>query len=220
MQATCSTCGKRLTVDDARAPERPFGVKCPACQTSVRFPGRGAAAVPPVDDSGASLSAAEAEGTADLGRPRHDAAVAEGARHVLVGVPDPDVAEALTQPLARLGYGVEALDSPEEGGRLLEQGIFDVVVTSLEFSVSRSETVYQRITRLPAEARRRLFLILVDDQFATGDGMQAFAAQADLVVNPGDARSVEPILLAALSERRRLFQPYFDACRRLEAAGR
>jgi predicted Zn finger-like uncharacterized protein len=219
MQANCPTCGKRLAVDDARVPDRPFAVRCPACQTSVRFPGRTGAAAPSAEEPGATAPP-DADAVSDLVRARRDLAVAAGARHVLVGVPDSSLADVLTQPLARLGYGVETLDAPEEGGRLLEQGLFDVVVTSLEFSVSRNETVYQRITRLPPETRRRLFLILVDDQFITGDGNQAFAAQADLVVNPGDARSVEPFLLGALYERRRLFEPYLDALRRADAAGR
>ena len=46
MQANCPQCGTPVAIDDARAPEKPFGLKCPKCQTVVRFPGRSAAAAP------------------------------------------------------------------------------------------------------------------------------------------------------------------------------
>lgn len=43
MQAECASCGQRVAVDDSRAPAGPFVVKCPKCQSPVRFPGRQAA---------------------------------------------------------------------------------------------------------------------------------------------------------------------------------
>jgi len=46
VQANCPQCGTPVAIDDARAPEKPFGLKCPKCQTVVRFPGRSAAAAP------------------------------------------------------------------------------------------------------------------------------------------------------------------------------
>src|SRR4249920_681638 len=46
MQATCSSCSNVVTVDEnnPKLPAGPFSVKCPKCQTPVRFPGRGGAA--------------------------------------------------------------------------------------------------------------------------------------------------------------------------------
>ncbi len=40
MQTSCPQCSQRIVVDDAKAPDRPFSVRCPKCQTLVRFPGR------------------------------------------------------------------------------------------------------------------------------------------------------------------------------------
>jgi twitching motility protein PilT len=40
MQATCPYCGFGFMLDDARIPDRPFGVRCPKCQAGVQFPGR------------------------------------------------------------------------------------------------------------------------------------------------------------------------------------
>jgi len=60
VQASCPQCAHNITIDDARVPDRPFGVKCPKCQTLVKLPGRPAAA------PAASAPAARA-GTASAG---------------------------------------------------------------------------------------------------------------------------------------------------------
>src|SRR5437773_12292167 len=36
MVLTCPKCEARLQLDDAKTPARPFAVRCPKCQTSVR----------------------------------------------------------------------------------------------------------------------------------------------------------------------------------------
>lgn len=224
MQAACQQCGQKITVDDARAPDKPFAVKCPKCQATVRFPGRGPAAAPagPAASPAAAPAAAPGEGAAEepsnavtharreLGR----AAAGGPGRKVLVALADRALASALTQPLVGLGYLAEVLDTPEEGGRMLEDGLFDVVITNRAAPVpGRAETLYQRLMRLGPAARRRIFLVLVGDEYKTGDGLQAYALQADLLVNPRDAANVEGPMLSAMTERNRLYQAFLDARR-------
>src|SRR5262252_795758 len=38
MVLVCPQCSARLQIDDAKAPSRPFSVRCPKCQTSVNHP--------------------------------------------------------------------------------------------------------------------------------------------------------------------------------------
>ena len=233
MQATCPQCSNRINIEDARAPERPFSVKCPKCQTAVRFPGRAAAGAapgapgPPAASSAAAAPAAPASspgvGTETLAQLRREVGASEagrgGATMVLVGVPDRAVAGALTLPLTRLGHTIEVLDTPEEGSRLLEQGAYGIVITTRTAPVpGKTEMLYERVTRLNAEARRRIFLILVGDDLKTGDGTQAFVLQADFVVNPKDAGSVEGALLNTMAERNRVYQAFLEARKRMEAA--
>ena len=225
MQANCPQCAHRIVVDDARAPDRPFSVKCPKCQTVVRFPGRTAAAVAPAAAPAAAAppagAAEKAEASESLARLRREIGAGDrgAATQVLVAVPDRAVAGALTMPLTRLGHTIEMLDTPDEGGRLLEQGVYGVVITTRTAAVpGKGETLYQRVTRLNPDARRRIFLILVGDEVKTGDGTQAFVAQADFVVNPRAAGSVEGPLLNAMAERSRIYQAFLDARKRAEAA--
>jgi len=243
VQATCPQCSNKVNIDDARAPERAFSVKCPKCQTVVRFPGR-AAAVPAaaVPGSPAPVPAASGPAAAPAATPPPPAAAGgspvavgsealsqlrrevmesgrAGPTQVLVGVPDRAIAGALTLPLTRLGHSIEVLDTPEEGGRLLEQGVYGIVITTRTAAVpGKTEMLYQRITRLNPDARRRIFLILVGEDLKTGDGIQAFVLQADFIVNPKDASSIEGALLNAMAERNRVYQAFLEARKRIEAA--
>jgi hypothetical protein len=223
MQATCPQCSNNISFDDGRAPERPFSVKCPKCQGLVRFPGRAPAGASPAAAPAAAGATSPEVASGTLAQLRREVAASESGRgaatQALVGVPDRALAGALTLPLTRLGYTIEMLDTPEEGGRLLEQGVYGVVITTRTTAVpGRSETLYQRLTRLGPEARRHIFLILVGDDLKTGDGTQAFVLQADLVVNPRDAGNVESAMLNAIAERNRVYQAFLEARKRAEAA--
>lgn len=228
MQAACPNCSNRIVIDDSRVPDRPFSVRCPKCQTMVRFPGRPAAAAPPAaaeppragEGDAREAATTDTIGEQTLAHLRRE--LAESGRlkgQVLVSLADRSLAGALTMPLSRLGYAAETLESVDDATRRLEQGLYDVVIATRQGQASaRGETLYQRIGRLPPDARRGIFLVLVGDEFRTGDGTQAFAALADLVVNPKDAASVEAILLTCLAERNRLYQSFLDARKRHEIA--
>jgi hypothetical protein len=70
--------------------------------------------------------------------------------------------------------------------------------------------------RLAPDTRRRVFVVLVGDEFRSADGTHAWVAQADLVLNPRDTAGCEGFIRSALAERRRLYQPFEDARRRIE----
>jgi predicted Zn finger-like uncharacterized protein len=221
VQAPCPQCAQKIVVDDARVPDRPFAVKCPKCQTTVRFPGKAAAgaatagaAVPaPAGGSTAAASPTAESRNAAVAQLRRELGEDSGqGRKVLVAVPDRALAAALTQPLTQLGYAAEVLDTADEGGRMLEDGMFDVVMTTTAAAVpGASETMQRRLLRLAPPARRRIFVVLVGDEYKTGDGTQAFALQADLVVNPRDAAAVEVPMLRAMAERARLYHAFHEA---------
>jgi hypothetical protein len=135
-----------------------------------------------------------------------------------VALPDRGVAGAVTLALTRLGYAVDTSEDWEEGARLLEQGVFDLVATARVGGAQGKESLYQRLNRLSPDGRRRLFVLLVGDEFKSGDGTQAFISLSDLVLHTRDAASSELTIRNVLLERQRIYQPYLDARRRHEAA--
>ena len=219
MQATCTQCGNKLAIDDAKVPDRPFSVKCPKCQTLVKLSGRGAAPAEgaPTPASGIGTEEMKAQVMAQLRREMGSSEVSAG--RALVVLPDKGLAGALTLVLTRQGYSVDTLDEAEEGARLLEQGVYDLVATvRVAGAAGKGESLYQRINRMSPDARRRIFVVLAGDEFKSGDATQAFAVLADLVLSSRDVASADALVRSTLAERARLYQAFLDARRRHEAA--
>ncbi len=226
MQANCPQCVQPIEIDDARVPDKPFGVKCPKCQAVVRLPGRAArpapepqamtpapmpAAPPPVVAPALSQAQAEERPAAPGELP-----AANRGRRALVALPDRGQAAAVAQMLSRAGYSADTLDDWEEGGRLLEQGLYDLAATARVAGAGGRESLYQRINRLNPDARRRLVVVLVGDEFKSGDGTQAYVCLADLVLHSSEAAGAEALLRSTISERQRLYKAYYDAQARVE----
>jgi predicted Zn finger-like uncharacterized protein len=228
VQAQCSQCASRIQIDDSKVPDRPFKVKCPKCQALISLPGKGAAAEPAAATPAAPAPAPEAKAAAPpppyVPPPQPSAAAlarrerAEGSQNdAILALPPGPATTALQQALVSLGYNVDAADDVEEGARLVEQGVYEVAVTArTPPEPGRPEALAQRLLRLSPDARRGLFVILVGEEFRTADGTQAWVAQADLVIHPQDAGRCDHLIRATLSERKRLYQPMFDARRRIE----
>jgi predicted Zn finger-like uncharacterized protein len=134
--------------------------------------------------------------------------------HAIVAFPGGGPAMAIVAPLARLGFAVDRAESHEDAILMVEQGSVATARVGLQ---PPAESLYQRVARLPADARRRLFLVLLADEFKTAEPTQAFAVLADLVVQTKDAGSCDVALKHALSERKRLYQPFEEARRRVDA---
>ena len=226
MQAPCPQCGSKIVIDDAKLPDRPFQVRCPKCQTVSKFPGRSAPA--PEEATAEPPAAALPQAPlADEMRAQLMAQVRREMTHgtmpashrALVSIGDRALAGAVTVMLSRLGYEVDAIEDPAEGGRLMEQGAQDVVFTTRGVAAQgKPETLYQRLNRLSPEARRRLFVVLVGDEFKTADGTQAWVCLADLVISSRDASNADNVITNTLAERSRLYQAFNEARRRHEEA--
>ena len=198
----------------------------------MTLPGRGAdsPAAPEAEPPATAFEAPPAPGPAAAAPPPYEpppppspAAMARreraeaGANDALIALSGP-AAAGLQQALERLKFNVDSVDDIEEGARLLEQGVYEVAVTArTPPEPGKPETLAQRMLRLPIDARRRVFVILVGEEFRTADGTQAWAAQADLVVNPADAGRCEHLIRSTMTERKRLYQPLVDARRRIES---
>ncbi len=220
MQAQCPECSTRFQLPDEKVPDRPFKVRCPKCQHVVGLPGRGGA-TPTADEPVAGRppeSATPQAPTMPAAPPRREHTGSDNAEDALIALADSALAEALTAALGRLDYNVDVVEDVEEGARLLEQGAYAVAVTSRGGAEpGESMTLAQRMLRLTADPRRAVFVVLVDGEFTTGDGTQAWSAQADLVINARDVATCDNLLRATIQERNRLYQPYLDARHRVES---
>jgi predicted Zn finger-like uncharacterized protein len=226
VQATCPQCSNKIVVDDAKVPDRAFNVKCPKCGNVLKLPGKAAATdstLPPTPMPGAEPPRASEEMRAQMmAQVRREMSLGEakgGAGRAMVALPDRALAGTVALTLTRNGYTVDTLEDWEEGARLLEQGVYGLVVTvRAGASQAKGESLYQRINRLSPEGRRRLFVVLVGDELKSGDGTQAFVTLADLVINSRDVATADSPLRNTVAERNRLWQVFLDARHRFEAS--
>lgn len=216
MQATCSSCQNVVTVDESnpKLPEGPFSVKCPKCQTPVRFPGRGAAkSAKPAEAP--KPAPAPAQAPAPTAAPLKPTAL-PGER-ALVALDDARTAGELAKSLARLGYEVDIV-ADVDGVRMLDTAGHVIVAMARTVAESGAFTCYQRLFLLNSDLRRGFFLILVGDEYTTGDGVQAFVVHGDLVLASADAGNCEAVVRERLIERGRLFRVFVETKRKHEAA--
>ena len=223
MQAQCPQCSARIQIDDTKVPNRPFKVRCPKCQNVLTLPGRAqdpaeataSGLMPPVPPPSPDAPPPPMLSQAALERAERAAA---GERDAIIALGAP-TAEVLQKALEHLGFHADVVDDVEEGARLLEQGVYEVAVTSLSVAEpGHPETLAQRMFRMPLDTRRRVFVVLVGDEFRSGDGTQAWVVQADLVLHPGDMGRAEHLIRATMTERKRLYQPLEDARKRVEGS--
>lgn len=230
MQSPCPNCSNKIVIDDARVPDRPFSVKCPKCQNAVKFPGKAAAAAgapppPPPPDPGPVGPSPDELRAQMMSQLRREMALGGGeAAHsgerALVALSDRGLSGNVALMLTRLGYAVDTLDDMEEAARLLEQGVYQVVVTAPVAGAGGKESLYQKALRINPEARRRLFLVLVGENLKTADGTQGWVLQADMVMSSREAGSADAFFRATLAERARVYQAFLEAKKRAdEAAG-
>jgi predicted Zn finger-like uncharacterized protein len=216
VQAQCPHCSTRIQIEDAKVPDRPFKVRCPKCQNVMTLPGGSPvpAAAEPAPPPPAPEVPEPILSQAALERAERAAA---GERDAIIALGGP-AAEALQTALEHLGFHVDLVEDIEEGARLLEQGVYEVAVTSRSAAEpGRPETLAQRMLRMPLDTRRRVFVVLVGEELRSGDGTQAWAAQADLVLHPSDIARAEHLVRATMTEKKRLYQPLVDARRRIES---
>ncbi len=217
MQAQCTECSTRFQLDDSKVPDHAFKVRCPRCQHVVVLPGpdpAGAGAEAPAPDASPPPPPAPTRAPQP---PKREHTGPDGAEDALVAIPDPALAEAFTKALAHLDYNVDVAEDVEEGGRLLEQGAYAVAV-AVQGADKTEDGLARRIMRLTPDMRRRVFVVLTGDQFQTADGTQAWGAMVDLVVHSRDAETCDGFIRSTLAERKRLYQPFLDARRRIEEA--
>lgn len=215
MQTNCPKCSNRLILDDAKIPDTPFMLKCPKCQATVKLPGKNGNGEAP------QPAAAPAQPAPSQPEPPSNSAIAPPAPPrppsasqigtALISVATGEQAESLGAMLGKLGFASEGLDPQlEEKILRLQQGEYAVVATARN-GVPEEKNLYRIVCALSPEIRRRVFLVLVGDEFKSGEGSQAFAVLADLVIHSNDAATGERLVARTMIERRRVYQTFWDA---------
>jgi hypothetical protein len=134
-----------------------------------------------------------------------------GSLRALLWLSDTNHSDAMSSLLGRLGYQTEYLDIWEQKVEDIHQGRYDVIVTNRNGASPNGERdLFRLVNRLAPETRRRIFMVLVGDEFKTGNGTQAFTAMADLVCHPQDVDSADVIFRSTVTERARFYRSFLE----------
>ena len=196
-------------------------LKCPKCQGTVKLPGKTgngeapqpaavqAQQAPPIKQAPSQPQPPSSSVVAPPPPVRPPSAPQIGT--ALISVPSSEQAESLGTMLGKLGFASERLEPQlEEKVLKLQQGEYAVVATTRN-GVPEEKNLYRIVCTLSPEVRRRVFLVLVGDEFKSGEGSEAFAALADLVIRSNDAATSERLVARTMIERRRVYQTFWDA---------
>jgi hypothetical protein len=113
--------------------------------------------------------------------------------------------------LERLGYETEYIDVWDQKVEDIHQGRYDIIATHRNGTSPHEEKdLYRLLNMLPPEIRRRIFMVLVGDEFKTGNGTQAFSAMADIVCHPQDLGSADVLLRSTVTERARFYRSFLE----------
>ncbi len=229
MKTSCPSCSHYIVVDDSKLPSGPFMLRCPKCKAMAKVPGkvdtkpatsagvqqpphRAASAPsngkPPAADKPAAAPATEKQaGEAS----RANQSGTEIPQRALVALPDSVQAKHIEAILRRQGYAIDPLDQSEEQIVQLQTGAYCMVVTHRNGASAEGQVdIYRLVNALAPEVRRRLFLVLVGNEFKTGNGTQAFAAMADFVCHSQGTETTETLLRGTIAEKSRLYHAFLD----------
>ncbi len=153
-------------------------------------------------------------------RPNGNAPVANkesNGKRVLVELADSEQTSVMVRSLQQQGYGVDTMDRWDERAIELQQGSYDLVVTHRNGLPSTPKNgLFHLVSALPPELRSRLFFVLVDDKYTTGNTNEAFAAMADFVCHPTDLQTAVGLLSTTAAEKGRLYRTFLDVLRKKE----
>ncbi len=120
--------------------------------------------------------------------------------------------EKLRQTVVELGYAYITAENSREAIGKLRFHHFDLMILSDRFDglgLSQSP-ILRYLNNLPMSIRRRMFLVLLGDDFKTLDHLQAFALSANLVVNRAELDKLKDLLQHSAVSHQRFYKVLLD----------
>ncbi len=201
MKITCNSCGKTLNIPDEKIPpNKKVSISCPACKNKITVE----------KPEQLSEDATKTEKSEPAAEGQHEEALEltdpsqfadeeldileEGAKRALVC--DTTNQEKIVSQLKEMGYIAKAVTSSSEAIGRIKFTEYDVVVLSETFAGSTVEnnSTLKYIQPMPMVTRRKMFVVLLGNNFRTMDNMASFALSVNVVINNKDIDNLDRIL--------------------------
>jgi predicted Zn finger-like uncharacterized protein len=217
MDITCDSCKTRLNIPDEKLPEgKKVAVNCPKCKAKLMV-GR-----PPRKGEDKN-TADDAEPKAPVNRKEvyikepteaddFIEFLAEDKKLALVMEDSDLIADKIRETIEGLGFKNVRAENTRDAIARMREYHFDFVILSQRFDGIELEQspVLEYLNHLSMYVRRRMFLVLVGEEFQTMDLLMAFAMSANLVVNSNDLENLPRALKQSLMDNKRFYSLFFD----------
>ncbi len=230
----CDNCSVTLQLDKAKIPTGNFTVRCPRCQNLIRVtPGAKTSPVQQLKENAAAP--AIQEGTQEFSTKENDFQINNALRSLLnalqtqnkviesddekgekprrillcLGQKRDDVAKVLVEA----GFKVYLAQTPAQANERLREGKTEILIFSPDFAAEfgGAAILQQKVNAMFSEARRRLFMISIEDSGTTLNAQEAFMRNLNLIVNSNDIPQLPLILNRALRDFNEIYRYFNEA---------
>lgn len=223
----CDNCSVSLQLDDAKVPGGNFTVRCPRCQNLIRANGKEKSTVQQLEAS--SPAPAVEDGKQDFLAKESEFEINSAMRSLLSAlqkdnkVIDSDDEgderprrallclgkhrEVVAKVLVESGYKVYLAQTPAQANERLREGKTEILIFSPDFAAEfgGAAILQQKLNAMYSSERRRLFLVLVEDNGATLNAHESFIRNLNLLVNTNDIPKLPLIMNRALRDFNELY---------------
>lgn len=234
MIISCDNCSVSLQLDEAKMPNGNFTVRCPRCQNLVRVQ-RSANGKSPstIDQLKANKPAPEVPGTSpDFKAKESEFELNSAMKSLLAALQKENVVtnsndefdkkprrvllclgekrDHVSKALVDDGYKVYIAQTPAQANERMRDGKTEILIFSPDFAseFGGAAILQQKINAMYSSERRRLFLILVEENGATLNAHEAFLRNLNLIVNENDIDQIPLIMGRALRDFNDLYYYY------------
>ena len=224
MEVTCEQCKARFNIPDDKVPkDRVLKLTCPKCKGKISLGTEVLEQPPKADESGefrmeflepkaGHRAPEESYGYEDFTTDQALDFFEEGIKLALI-MPNSSMNEdRLRAGLEIIGYKCIPTPNTRDAIGKLRFHHFDLIVLGDGFDNQPLDhsVIVNYLNRLPMSVRRRIFLVLISENFKTMDNMMAFAISANVVINSKDIEKLHLILKKAVSENERFYKVFMD----------
>jgi predicted Zn finger-like uncharacterized protein len=231
----CDNCSVSLQLDDSKIPGGNFTVRCPRCQNLVRV-APGARNASPVQQLQENAPAPAMEGNSqEFAAKEREVEINSALRSLLAALQGENKAletsdEATEKPrrvllclgqrrdqIAKVmvedGFKVYLAETPAQANERLREGKTGILLFSPDFAAeyNGAAMLQQKVNKMPAVERRRLFLVSIEDGAVTMSAHDAFLRNLNLLVNTADINQLPLILNRALRDFNEIYRHYNEA---------
>jgi predicted Zn finger-like uncharacterized protein len=221
MDVICEGCHAKINVPEDKLPEgKRVSIRCPKCQSRIAIP------APSEEEDTVTNVEVTPEKNPSASEPKESIRSSqvddsflefyeEGVKLALVLEHNPEDLERARQAVEESGYRFVTAENTRAAVGKMRLYHFDMICLSDQFDDIdlKQSPVLQYLNNLSMSVRRKVFLVVIGEEFKTLDNMMAFAMSANLVVSRRDMDKFTAILKQAVSDHQRFYKVFLDTMR-------